>query len=90
MNNIEDDIKSIKTDCHIIRVLLFIIIGGFIGYVWSGQSAKPKTDSTRYDSRYNSNYNTLDNPADRGADKSPAPADSITAFLDNGAVLQPD
>lgn len=24
----EDDIKSIKTDCHIIRVLLFIIIGG--------------------------------------------------------------
>ena len=90
MNDLEKDIKSIKIDCHIIRLLLFAIIGSLIGYVWSSRSAEPKTNSTRYDSRYNGNYNSLNNPADRGADKSPATTDSITAFLQDGAVLQSD
>lgn len=86
MNNIEDDIKSIKMDCRIIRWLLCIIVGGTIGYIWGGHSAKPKADNARQDGNNYAFYN----PAERGADKSPATTDSITAFLQDGAVLQPD
>lgn len=94
MTELESDIKSIKLDCRIIRVLLFIFLGSFIGcfigYICGSRSAKPKTEKAGYCTRHNGNYNTLDNPADRGSDKTPATSDSIAAFLNGGAVLQAD
>lgn len=79
------EIQKIKADIWALRIIVYAIccyIGASLGHSCSNNDANANQDKSL-------NY-LLDNPADRGADKSPAPTDSIAAFLNNGAIAQPD
>ena len=78
-----NEIQKIKADIWALRIIVYAICI-YIGFSL-GQSCSDKNANTNQDKSLN---HLLDNPADRGADKSPATADSITAFLYNGAVHQ--
>ena len=85
MKSLEKDIRSIKSDCRIIRLLLFAIIGGFIGFVCGTRPTNPKTHHARNDS----NNNTLHNSAERRLEMAQNVFDSIPASLTPTSAKQP-